>query len=129
MSLRFLSYWHGGDKESPTPEAIEARVRANWIIELLAATLGQEVREHPLPESEEVPLWYVLFRGFHIDVYLELEEACLARATGLWILVISGSCGTAVRAFRGADIPPAIIHILRFSRDDKYRRLWLTPAD
>jgi hypothetical protein len=125
MPLRFLSYWHGGNKESPTPEAIEARSRANWIIDRLAATLGQEVLEHPLPESEEVPLWYIQFRGFHIDVYLELEEAGRARATGLWILVISGSCGTAVRAFRGADIPSAISHILRFSHDEKYRRLWL----
>lgn len=107
------------------PKMIEERMRANWIIERLSAALGVAAADHPVKEVEQIPTRYIRYGDFYIDVYMEIERAGLARPTGLWELIISGSEVTAVETFRGMDLLQAINHILRFTRSSKYRARWM----
>ena len=107
------------------PKMIEARMRANWIIERLSAALGVAAEDHPVKEVEEIPTRYICYGEYYIDVYLEIEHAGLARPIGSWELIISGKEITAVQTFQGVDLLQAINHILCFTRSRKYRARWI----
>jgi hypothetical protein len=125
MSARHTSFRQKTEAKHPTATAIEARMRANGIVEGLATALGVSAAYHPVAEAEEVPIRYIRYRRYYIDVYLEVHQTGLARATGSWVLILSGEDGVATRSYHGLNLLPAINHILRFGRNVKYRRLCL----
>ena len=104
---------------------IEARMRANFIVERLSAALGVAATDHPVKAAEQIPTRYISYGDYYIDVYLEIERAGLARATGSWELIITGKDVTAVQSYRGMDLLEAINHILRFTRSSRYRARWM----
>jgi hypothetical protein len=110
------------------PKMIEARMRANFIIERLAAALGVAAADHPVKEVEQIPTRYIRYGDYYIDVYLEIERAGLAKPTGSWELIISGKEVTALQTFSGMDLLQAINHIFRFSQSRKYRARWMNQA-
>jgi hypothetical protein len=107
------------------PRMIEARMRANFIIERLSAALGVAAIDHPVKEVDQIPTRFISYGDYYVDVYLEIERAGVARPTGSWELIISGKEVTAVQTFQGMDLLQAINHILRFTRSKKYRARWM----
>jgi hypothetical protein len=125
MSAWFTSFWKKAEENHPAATTLEARLRANLIIERLAVALGVAAADHPVAEAEESPVRYIRYFGYFIDDYLEVEEAGLARATGSWVLILSGKEGMATRSYHGLNVLEATIHIERFCRSTKYRRFCL----
>jgi hypothetical protein len=125
MSNWLTSFWQKTVERHPAATTIEARLRANLIVERLAAALGVEAANHPSAEAEEIPLRYIRYSGYYVDVYLEVEQAGLARATGSWVLILAGEDGVATRTYNGLDLLQAADHIVRYSRSTKYRRFCL----
>ena len=113
------------EEKHPEPKMIEARMRANWIIERLSAVLGVAATDHPVKEVEQIPTRYIRYGEYYIDVYMEIQQAGLARPIGSWELIISGREITAVQTFQGVDLLQAINHIVRFTRSRKYRARWI----
>ncbi|HZV04977.1 MAG TPA: hypothetical protein VE999_07840 [Gemmataceae bacterium] len=113
------------EEKRSDPRMIEARMRANFIIERLSAALGVAATDHPVKEVDQIPTRFISYGDYYVDVYLEIERAGLALPTGSWELIISGKEVTAVQTFQGMDLLLAINHILRFTRSKKYRARWM----
>jgi hypothetical protein len=124
MSKWFETLFQQVKESRADAKTIEARIRANWIIDRLAAALGVEAVDHPVQEVEGIPTRYIRYVGYFVDVYMELKQAGLARPTGSWVLIISGRDGTVARTFYGMDLIQTVNHIVKFSRSKRYRSQW-----
>jgi hypothetical protein len=103
---------------------VEQQSWANLIVTRLAELLGVATAEEVLLDLAEVPLVYACYRGWRLDVYLDLEETDLEGPAWSWVLILSRGDLRGYRLFTDEDLRGAAQHVRRFAEDVSYRRRW-----
>lgn len=105
------------------PLRVEEQARANWIVTRLAELLRVPTAEEVLLELAEVPLVFTSYRGWRLDVYVELAEEAEGDEWS-WVVILSRGDLRGYRLFTEEDVPSAADHVRRFADDQVYRRRW-----
>jgi hypothetical protein len=106
------------------PLRVQEQGRANWIVTRLAQLLRVPTEEETLRDPPEVPLVFASYRGWRLDVYVELAEEGVGNGAWSWVLILSRGDLRGYRLFTLEKLRRAAHHVHRFAEDPAYRRHW-----
>ena len=105
-----------------SPQARQ-QVRANLVLARLAELLFVDTDEEIL-RAGEVPVVFALYRGWRLEVYVELGENQRESSPWSWVLILSRGDLRGFRLFSREEVRSAAHHVHRFVEEPSYRRRW-----